>query len=94
MNSLWHSSCFSRQRDELTCILRTSNSLFSVVILIHPQPSLVRSDPFSLLLDGERWKQADVPTEIQSLAQQLEAGVAMLIPHIHMSHISFHSLSL
>ena len=31
----------------------------------------------SLLLDGERWKQADVPTEIQSLAQQIEAGVCI-----------------
>ena len=35
------------------------------------------SSPLSLLLDGERWKQADVPSEIQSLAQQIEAGVCV-----------------
>ena len=29
----------------------------------------------SLLLDGERWKQADVPAEIQCLAHTLEAGI-------------------
>lgn len=29
----------------------------------------------SLLLDGERWKQADVPSEIQTLVHRLEAGM-------------------
>ena len=29
----------------------------------------------SLLLDGERWKQADVPGEIQALVQKLETGI-------------------
>lgn len=29
----------------------------------------------SLLLDGERWKQADVPAEIQSLVHRLESGI-------------------
>ena len=28
----------------------------------------------SLLLDGERWRQADVPAEIQSLVCRLESG--------------------
>ena len=29
----------------------------------------------SLLLDGERWKQADVPSTIQALVHRLEAGM-------------------
>ena len=29
---------------------------------------------YSLLLDGERWKQADVPAEIQFMVQRLENG--------------------
>ncbi len=32
---------------------------------------------FSLLLDGERWKQADVPVEIQSFVSTLEMGVVV-----------------
>jgi hypothetical protein len=33
-----------------------------------------RKSKVSLLLDGERWKQADVPAEIQALVQKLETG--------------------
>lgn len=32
---------------------------------------------FSLLLEGERWKQADVPVEIQGLVNALEMGVVV-----------------
>jgi hypothetical protein len=34
-----------------------------------------RKSKVSLLLDGERWKQADVPAEIQALVQKLETGI-------------------
>ena len=33
---------------------------------------------FSLILDNERWKQADVPTELQSLVDSLVDGTIKL----------------
>ena len=36
---------------------------------------------FSLILDNERWKQADVPTELQSLVDSLVDGKIKLKFH-------------
>lgn len=41
---------------------------------------------YSLLLDGERWKQADVPAEIQSLVHTLESGMTLKEGSCNMSH--------
>ena len=37
---------------------------------------------FSLILDNERWKQADVPTELQSLVDSLVDGKNQLICYL------------
>ena len=38
-------------------------TLWSVIVLL-----------FSLLLDGERWKQVDIPAEIQNIVERFETG--------------------
>ena len=41
-----------------------------------------------MLLDGERWKQADVPAEIQILVNKLEEGI------VYMSELRMHKVTL
>ena len=38
-----------------------------------------RRSKLSLLLDGERWKQADVPAEIQTFVSKLEEGIKIFL---------------
>ena len=34
---------------------------------------------FSLLLDGERWKQVDIPPEMQSIVERFETGFISVV---------------
>ena len=42
-----------------------------------------RRSKLSLLLDGERWKQADVPAEIQTFVTKLEEGTLYMCVYMY-----------
>ena len=42
----------------------------------------------SLLLESERWRQSDIPTEVQALVHRLESGAGLQLPQATPTAIS------
>ena len=57
----------SREASSGVCFSYSLPPTTDVMLSLPPPPP-------SLLLDGERWKQAEVPVEVQALVQRLETG--------------------
>ena len=65
--------------------MQNKNYVFSLLTLFSHRPCLILRYCFrlrfvySLILDNERWKQADVPTELQLLVDSLVDGKKQVI---------------